>query len=187
MHLLRENEFTQRLWGRLPLLSGAAFFYFTRKSPVQRALHLLKYHNKPEVGLKIGREFGRKLLESATFQSIDAIVPVPLHISKQRTRGYNQSAMFAQGIAEALEIPVLEQALLRRQFTDSQTRKKRLERYDNVGGVFAVTQPAALEGKHLLLVDDVLTTGATLEVCGNALLSVPSTRLSSVTIAIAMK
>ena len=187
MYSRQENEFTQRLWGRLPLLSGAAFFYFSRHSPVQRAMHQLKYRNNPEVGRKMGMEFGRKLRETEQYKTVEAIVPVPLHPDKERARGYNQSTMFAQGIAEALSVPVLDQVLQRRQFTGTQTRKRRLERHTNVSQVFAIAKPSSIRGKHILLVDDVLTTGATLEECGTALLSVPSTRLSSVTIAIAMK
>ena len=187
MYSRQENEFTQRLWGRLPLLSGAAFFYFSRHSPVQRAMHQLKYRNNPEVGRKMGMEVGRKLRETEQYKTVEAIVPVPLHPDKERARGYNQSTMFAQGIAEALSVPVLDQVLQRRQFTGTQTRKRRLERHTNVNQVFAIAQPSSIRGKHILLVDDVLTTGATLEECGTALLSVPSTRLSSVTIAIAMK
>jgi len=185
MHLLRENEFTDRLWGKLNLEGGAAMYYFTRKSPIQRALHQLKYHNKPDIGIKIGRMFGRKLRNSEIFNSVNAIIPVPLHPKKERLRGYNQSTMFAQGISEELEIPVLSKALVRRAFTETQTKKKRMERFKNVGEVFVVDKPSLIQGKHLLLVDDVLTTGATLEVCGQALLAVPETRLSVATIAIA--
>ena len=186
MYELRENEFTQRLWGRLPLVSGAALLHYTRKNPIQYALHLLKYKNKPEIGWSIGREFGQKLQQTALYQGIEVVVPVPLHLQKERTRGYNQSLMFARGIAEMLAVPVVEQAIVRRTHTRSQTQKKRLERHENVQNVFALSRPAALEGKHILLVDDVLTTGATLEVCGSTLLSLSSTRLSCVTIAIAM-
>lgn len=186
MHLSRENEFTQRFWGRLNVEGGAAMYYFTRKSPIQHALHQLKYHNQPEIGVKIGRELGRKLKSSEVFQSVEAVIPVPLHPKKERLRGYNQSAMFAKGISEAMQIPVFTDALTRRTFTETQTKKKRMERFQNVGEVFGVKKPASIEGKHLLLVDDVLTTGATLEVCGQALLAVPNTKLSLATIAIAV-
>lgn len=185
MYMQRDNEFTDRFWGRLPLEGGAALYHFTRKSPVQRALHQLKYHNKPDIGIKIGRAFGIKLRNSEIFRSVDGIIPVPLHPRKERIRGYNQSAMFAQGIAEMLEVPVWNTALVRNKFTSSQTRKKRIERFQNVDQVFAVPKPALLEGRHLLLVDDVLTTGATLEICGLALLEVPGAKLSMATIAIA--
>lgn len=186
MHLVRENEFTDRLWGRLQLESGAAMYYFTRKSPVQQALHQLKYHNKPEIGVKMGRAFGRKLKASDVFRPVEAIVPVPLHPKKERLRGYNQSAQFAQGISEVMDIPVLRNALVRRAFTATQTKKKRMERFENVDDVFVVEKPTLLQGKHLLLVDDVLTTGATLETCGQALLGIAGTRLSVATIAIAV-
>ncbi|MEO6039004.1 MAG: ComF family protein [Saprospiraceae bacterium] len=186
MHLLRENEFTERFWGRLWLESGAAMYYFQRKSPIQRALHHLKYQNQPQVGVQIGREFGRKLLQSPVFQTLEGVVPVPLHVRKERTRGYNQSAMLARGIGEVMGLPVLTGALVRPLFTASQTRKKRMERFENVGDVFAIQHPERLRGKHLLLVDDVLTTGATLETCGQLLLALPDTRLSMATIAIAM-
>ena len=186
MYRMRDNEFTGRLWGRLPIESGAAMYYFTRRSPVQQALHRLKYHNQPDIGVKIGRMFGRKLKASDVFGSVEAIIPVPLHPEKERLRGYNQSAMFAQGISETLEVPVLNKALVRRMFTETQTKKKRMERFKNVDDVFIVDKPALVQGKHVLLVDDVLTTGATLEVCGQALLQVPDTKLSLATIAIAI-
>ncbi|MEO6758927.1 MAG: ComF family protein [Saprospiraceae bacterium] len=186
MHLLRENEFTERFWGRLWLEGAAAMYYFQRKSPIQRALHQLKYQNQPQVGVQIGREFGRILRQSPLYQTIEGIVPVPLHPRKERSRGYNQSAMLARGLGEVMHLPVLNGALVRPLFSTTQTRKKRMERFENVGGVFAIQHPERLQGKHLLLVDDVLTTGATLETCGQLLLGLPDTRLSMATIAIAM-
>jgi ComF family protein len=182
-----DNEFTQRLWGRLPLSAATSMYYFYKKNPIQRALHQLKYKNRPDVGLKIGREMGRLMLESVDFQSIDAIVPVPLHPAKERLRGYNQSLLFAEGIGISLGIPVRADLLVRKTFTASQTRKKRLERHKNVNDMFVVEDKSQLYGKHFLLVDDVLTTGATLEICGRALLQAPQTRISAATIAIAMK
>lgn len=186
LHLHAENEFTNRFWGRLPLESGAAMYYFNRKSPVQRALHRLKYKNQPDIGIRIGRRYGLILAGSPLFQQIEAIVPVPLHPRKERLRGYNQSLMLAQGMAEPLGVPVLHNVLFRRQFSESQTRKKRMERFENVGEVFDVHKPEYIRGKHLLVVDDVLTTGATLEACGQVLLGVEGVRLSMATIAIAM-
>ena len=186
MHLTRENEFTNRFWGRLPVESAAAMYYFSRKSPVQRALHQLKYHNKPEIGVKIGREFGKRLQASGLYRSVEAIIPVPLHPRKERLRGYNQSTMFARGLAETMEIPVLDKVLVRQAYTETQTRKKRMDRFKNMHDVFGVKKAAPLAGKHLLLVDDVLTTGATLELCGQALLAVPDIRLSLATMAIAV-
>lgn len=186
MQLSRENEFIDRLWGRVSVENAAALYYFTRKSPVQRALHQLKYHDKPEVGIKLGREFGRLLAQTAWFRGVQTVVPVPLHPHKEWSRGYNQSAMFAQGLAETMEISHLPAALVRPVLTASQTKKKRLERYDNVENTFAVAQANRLRGKHVLLVDDVMTTGATLETCGRLILEVPGTKLSLATIAIAV-
>jgi ComF family protein len=181
-----ENEFTQRFFGRLLLQTGAAQYYFTRKSPIQRAIHQLKYRNQPEVGIKIGRDFARQLRTNPVFKSVDMIVPVPLHPRRERLRGYNQSTMFARGLSEILEAPVVTHVLQRQKFTQTQTRKKRLERFQNMGNVFVVKHPDALAGKHILLVDDLLTTGATLEMCGLALLEAPGSQLSIATIAIAM-
>lgn len=186
MHLVRDNEFTNRLWGRLSMEGGAAMYYFSRKSPIQRALHQLKYHNNPDIGINIGRAFGRKLKSSDIFKSVEAIVPVPLHPQKERLRGYNQSTMFAQGLSETMEVPVMQNVLVRRIFTETQTKKKRMDRFSNVKEVFMVKKPNLIRGKHLLLVDDVLTTGATLEICGRALLEVDGTKLSAATIAIAV-
>lgn len=151
------------------------------------AIHHLKYKNKPEIGLMIGREFGQQLRESDLFKTVEGIVPVPLHPRKERLRGYNQSTMFAQGLSEAMNVPIIGKVLVRRAFTETQTKKKRMERFQNVGEVFAVEKPQNIEGKHLLLVDDVLTTGATLELCGQAILDVKGTRLSCATIAIASR
>jgi ComF family protein len=117
---------------------------------------------------------------------VEGIVPVPLHPKKEHLRGYNQSAMLATGLSEALQVPVLSGILTRQQFSESQTRKKRMDRFDNVNDVFAVRRSKRIQGRHLLLVDDVLTTGATLEACGLALLKVPDVRLSMATIAIAV-
>lgn len=180
-----DNEFTTRLWGRLPMEWGVSAYHFTRKSPIQKALHQLKYHNKPDIGWMLGREFGKRMLDAGLTRGLDGIVPVPLHPRKERERGYNQSAVFAQGISESCNLPVLGKSLLRKTFTSTQTRKKRMERFENVGDVFVVEHAHLLQGKHLLLVDDVLTTGATLEMCGSRLLEVPGTRLSLATIAIA--
>ncbi len=162
-------------------------YYFAKRSPIQRALFALKYYNQPDIGVRLGRDFGRALCKNPSFQKIDGIVPVPLHPRKERKRGYNQSTMLAEGLAELMGVPVLSDALVREQYTESQTRKKRMERFKNVGEVFAVRKPAALRNKHLLLIDDVLTTGATLEACGQKLLEIPGVRLSVATIAIAKR
>jgi ComF family protein len=187
LHLQKENEFTDRFWGRLPVEAATAMYRFHRRSPIQHALHGLKYRNRPDIGVLLGRELGQKLRTADGFAEVEIIVPVPLHPAKERTRGYNQSACFARGLGETLVKPVAVNALLRRQNTGSQTRKKRLERFSNVETVFAVASSAPIKGKHVLLADDVLTTGATLEACARALLEAGAARVSMATIAIAMQ
>lgn len=186
-HLTADNAVTERLWGRLPLRAGAALYYFQKRAPIQRALHQLKYGNQPEVGILIGRLYGRLLAQSPVFAGIEGIVPVPLHPIKLRQRGYNQSAVFAQGLSETLQVPVLPNVLVRGVHASSQTKKHRIERYENVETAFGVANPRQIEGRHLLLVDDVLTTGATLESCGTPLTSIDGVQLSLATIAIAVK
>jgi ComF family protein len=187
MYKRAENEFTDRFWGRLPLQTGAALYYFTRKSPIQHALHQLKYGNKPGIAVKLGRLFGRQLASMPHFLNVDGIVPVPLHPKKEHLRGYNQSAEFARGLSEGWGgLPFWPHALKRSLDAGTQTNKKRLERFQNVGASFTVSKPSLLQGKHILLVDDVLTTGATLEACGQAILNLPDCKLSLATIAIAI-
>ena len=185
LHTQAENEFTERLWGRLPLRAGAAMYAFVKGSPVQYALHQLKYKDNPAVGVKIGREFGRILRQSAHFRPAEIIVPVPLHPKKERLRGYNQSAAFAEGLSEGMQVPFASNALGRGIFGESQTKKNRMERFENIRDAYYVRQPEKLQGKAVLLVDDVLTTGATLEICGNLLLELPGTTLLAATIALA--
>ncbi len=184
-HLKKENPFTERFWGRVPLSTGASMFLFSKGSRVQNMLHNLKYNGKREIGEILGRRYGRSLRMSPHYLSIDLIVPVPLHPQKEYLRGYNQSELFARGLSEGMRVPYLKDALKRTVYTDSQTNKNRLDRIENVGGVFEVNKSAALKDKHILLVDDVLTTGSTLEACANALLSVPKTKVSMATIAFA--
>ncbi|MBL7826837.1 MAG: ComF family protein [Saprospiraceae bacterium] len=184
-HEPSNNSFTARLWGRVPMLWGLAAYHFNRRSPIQKALHQLKYHNSPDIGMKLGRQMGARLLAEKELILPDVLIPVPLHPRKERLRGYNQSAEFATGLAEVLDIPVIKNVLIRNKYTQTQTKKKRMERFQNVGDVFALNKTHLIEGKHLLLVDDVLTTGATLELCGNTLLRVDGVTLSMATIAIA--
>lgn len=182
---LAENEITNRLWGRVPVAWGAAAYHFIRRSPIQKAMHRLKYQNQPDIALKIGRSLGKKLITRPEAERLDAIIPVPLHPKKERLRGYNQSAVFARGISEVTGVPVFREVLRRKQFTDTQTRKKRMERFHNVQEVFGLQQGERLAGKHLLLVDDVLTTGATLELCALELLKIPEVRIGVAVIAVA--
>ena len=181
----RDNDFTEKFWGRLPLHSAAALYYFKAGNRVQRLLHQIKYENKPELAVAAGRELGRQLRMVPWYDRVQAVVPVPLHHRKLRRRGYNQSAAFARGLAEVLQVSHFPHALRRTVYTATQTRKDKFERLVNVAPVFEVRRPGLIEGKHLLLVDDVLTTGATLEACARPLLGIEGTVLSMAAIAMA--
>lgn len=184
-HTMVENAFTERFWGRVRLETGAALYFFSKSGRVQRLIHQLKYEHKPDIGYELGLLYGNMLREQSHYRSIDAIVPVPLHPKKQHQRGYNQAAVFGKGIAEALQRPLLPNALHRPVFATSQTQKSRMDRMDNVMNAFELHPSATVAGQHILLVDDVLTTGATLEACALALLAQPNVRISMATIALA--
>ncbi len=184
-HKEKENPFTEKFWGRVDLQTGTSMYLFTKQSRVAHLIHNFKYKGKKEIGISLGRRYGYTLKRESHFEGIDCIVPVPLHWRKQRMRGFNQSEMFGNGLSESLGVPCIKNGLERLNFTDSQTKKSRLERLKNIDGVFSVKKPKLLEGKHILLVDDVLTTGATLEVCALELLKVKGTKVSMATIATA--
>jgi ComF family protein len=145
----------------------------------------LKYEGKKEVGLRLGEWYGRELSRTAPFSLVDVIVPVPLHPRKEKKRGYNQSALFASGLSAAMGAPCLPGAIRRVENTETQTRKTREERFLNVQSAFELHQPGLLKGKRILLVDDVMTTGATLEACGHCVLALSGARLLFATIAFA--
>lgn len=166
---LNDNPIKLRLAGRLPLTYGLAYLKLKKGGVVQKMLHQLKYNNHPEIGIKIGKVFGHELKRDGLDQAFDLIIPVPLHKSRMRKRGYNQSAKFAEGLSYALGIPWDESIAIRKVSTKTQTNKSKLDRWENVKGVFSMSKSAAIMGKRILLVDDVITTGATLEACGTHL------------------
>ena len=179
-----ENPVEQLFWGKIQVEHAASFIYFEKDSKYQNALHKLKYNNRKEVGTQLGRVYGYHL-KNSRFNTIDAILPVPLHKKRFRKRGYNQSEMICQGLSLALSKPVLTEPVIRNVHTKSQTKKNRYNRWLNVEGIFKCVQPEAIEGKHILIVDDVVTTGATIESLASEILKIPGTKVSVATIAVA--
>jgi len=183
--LLEDNELTNRFLGKLDLKFGAAYLYFFKSGISQELMHAFKYKNQPELGHMIGTYLGYDLVHDPVSQHIDMIVPVPLHPKKLRKRGYNQSAIFAQGLSDSMTIPIAADVLIRTVHGESQTHISREERLKNVHATFQVMDREVIKSKSILLVDDVITTGATLEACGIQLLEAGAARLSIATMAIA--
>lgn len=179
------NILQQRFWGKVPVRFAFSYLHFKPKGRVQRLLHKLKYKGAQDLGEHIGKRYGALLADHRYAEQFDLILPVPLHRLKLRRRGYNQSDGFAKGLSEAMGVEWSNQVLVRNLDTDSQTSKSRLDRWQNVEHVFEVKLPDNLQQKHVLLVDDVLTTGATLEACAVALLRSGCREVSIVTIAAA--
>nr|WP_294904424.1 phosphoribosyltransferase family protein [uncultured Lacibacter sp.] len=163
---LPANPIEKIFYGRLDIEQATAGYYFSKRSVLQRLVHQLKYKGNTEVGHQLGIWLGQQLQKSNRFHSLDALIPLPLFAAKEKRRGYNQSTILCNGIAEVLQLPVLTNAVNRKRYTDTQTKKGRAERIKNVDESFALTEATLLSGKHVLLVDDVITTGATMEACG---------------------
>ena len=166
----KENAFTERFWGRIDLHTGSSYYKYSKSGKVRKLIHELKYNNKPQIGRYIGEQFGKQLAKAPLYKDLEVIIPVPLHPKKQHQRGYNQSYLFATGLSEAMQLPIDQGSLKRKVYTDSQTTKSRLERFTNVSSAFYLEKRRNLVNKNVLLVDDVMTTGATLEACGQLLL-----------------
>ena len=184
MHWQRDNEVEKCFWGKIPVERASAFLYYSRGGDVKELLAALKYRGRSSLGHFLGRCMATELLFSGFYQGIDCIVPVPLHPRKQKRRGYNQSEVLAEGISAITGIPVFPHLLYRNQDTHTQTHKGGRERWASVGNVFGCKEPGLLEDKHVLLVDDVLTTGATMVACADALGQVPGLRISVLTLAL---
>ncbi len=173
-----DNTIKSRLSGRLPLAHAMAFLKFRKTGVVQHLLHQLKYNNHPEVGIRLGKIYGKELADSGYGKDFDLIIPIPLHPSRKRRRGYNQSAKFAEGLSSSMQIPWDESIAERKIKTKTQTRKTKIERWENVKDVFFIKHPEKIVNKRILLIDDVITTGATLEACGHQLLNHGCSELS---------
>lgn len=177
------NPVEKTFHGRIALQMAAAGFYFTKDSLMQHLLTQLKYKRNKEVGIYLGKLLGYELLKTERFNSVDALVALPLNEKKEFKRGYNQAQLICQGIASIWQKPIITQAVVRNIFTETQTHENRMNRWQNMDGVFAVAQPTAIKGKHILLVDDVITTGATIEACGTQILKLSNTQLSVASVA----
>lgn len=185
-HTQPDNIVAQQFWGKIDLQHAYALLYFEKGGKVQHLIHQFKYKRMPKIGNKLGSIAGEQLLQNTLLKPVNYIIPVPLHKSRMRERGYNQSTHFAEGLAGKLQATVEEHNLIRVVKTATQTHKNRFARYENMQQVFAVKHPEKLEGKHIMLVDDIVTTGSTLEACAQELLKVPGVKLSIATIAYAL-
>ncbi len=180
-----ENQVTKLFWGKVKLEAATSLMFFQKDARIQTLLHSLKYKGGTQVGERLGVWLGQELADTNRFADVDVIIPVPLHPKKERKRGYNQSEHIALGISEGFDKPIVNNALLRSKHTSTQTRKSKFNRWENVADIFDLKQPERLENKHLLLVDDVVTTGSTLEACASVLGKIPGTKVSIATIACA--
>jgi ComF family protein len=184
-HLQADNIVARQFWGKIPVEAAYSLYYFNKGGNIQNLMHQFKYKGIKQIGNLLGNIAGQQLIKNETFNNVDYIIPVPLHKKRLRERGYNQSACFAEGLAEKLKAVVEENNLVRTTATETQTHKSRFARFENMKEVFVVRNPERLTNKHILLVDDVITTGSTLEACGAQLLKVEGLKLSIATIAYA--
>jgi len=182
-----DNPVEKIFWGRLKLEAGMSQFYFAKGSIIQKLVHEFKYNGNKDIGTYLGKMTGESLLNSSRFKNIDVIIPLPLFASKEYRRGFNQSAILCDGISSVMNIPVDKNNVTRKHYTDTQTKKHRTERWENVMNSFQINESRLLNDKHVLLVDDVITTGATLEACGAEILKGINTKLSIATLAFATK
>lgn len=183
----RGNHTEQLLWDIPKLERGGAFCYYKNDSDFRHLIHRMKYGNRPTIGVYLGRIAAQEFSETHFFDGIDLIVPIPLHKKRQRQRGYNQAEMISKGISEVTHIPIDTTHLYRQVNNPSQTRKSQQERLHNTQNIFEVNVPANWRGKHLLIVDDIITTGATLRSCINAISPIRGTRISVLTLGIAAR
>lgn len=181
-HMHPNNPIEKIFWGRIPVTSASSQYYFTKESMMQHLMHQFKYKGNKEVGIYLGRLMGWALQESNRFSFVDVLIPLPLHKSREHKRGYNQAAILCEGISSVLNKPVIKNAVIRPEQTETQTKKGRIQRWQNMKEKFELANPQAMEDKHVLLVDDVVTTGATLEACGQEILKAKNAQLSIATL-----
>jgi len=184
-HMEKNNPLIRHFWGKVDIHSAAAYYFFRKGEKVQQLVHQLKYKGRKDIGERIGELYGHELMKSPDFNTVEVIIPVPLHPMRQRKRGYNQSEMFANGLAKSMNRISLPHALKRNVATSTQTKKNRFSRWENVNRIFAAEEVSQLVHLHVLLVDDVITTGSTLEACVQVLSGIEGIRISIASIAYA--
>lgn len=184
-YLHNENPVKKVFYGRIDLKNATALLFFNKKGTVQKLIHQLKYKGNREIAVYLGKWVGAELADLSNYKDIDVVIPVPLHKKKLRSRGFNQVEDFGKEIALALQIPYMDHVLLKRSFSTTQTLKARLSRWGNIEESFVLANPEEIEGKHVLLVDDLITTGATVEACSNAIKLAAGVKISVATMAIA--
>ncbi len=184
-HLEKDNPISQIFWGRCNVNTAASFYFFSKAGKVQHLVHQLKYKGKKEIGVFMGEIYGKELMLSTDFAKTEIILPVPLHPKKEKKRGFNQSEVFAMGLSSSMHVPYDTHTLIRTFASETQTRKTRFKRWENVKEIFSLQDKEKLSHKHLLLVDDVITTGATIEACVNLLNTIEGVTINIASIAVA--
>lgn len=184
-HLDNDNMVKKVFYGRLEVEDATALLLFHKKGSVQKLIHQLKYRRQKEIGNFLGEWLGSEISNSASFKGIEAVIPVPLHKKKMRSRGFNQVEGFGKEIAKALDVPYLDNVLLKKTFSRTQTLKARLARYGNIEETFVLANGSLIENTHVLLVDDIITTGATLEACAGAIKDAGGVKISIAAMAVA--
>lgn len=177
------NPVEKTFYGRMQVRNGGSGYFFTKDSLLQTLIYELKYKGNKDIGNYLGQLLGKFLVYNNRFEDVDVLVPLPLNPKREKKRGYNQAAALCAGIATVWKKPIIDKAVVRKVYTETQTRRGRITRWENMEGVFAVADDSALKNKHILLVDDVITTGASLEACGSEILKVAGTTLSIATLA----
>lgn len=172
------NPAAQVFWGRVPARAVITAFLYNKGNTIQKLVHQFKYRGVKEIGLFLGEELGREFLKNKYGNEIDLIIPVPLHRRKQKKRGFNQSEIIGKGVSIVMGAELNTSTLYRRSFSSTQTRKSKYQRWENVEHIFHLRNPDMIKNKHILLIDDVITTGATMEACAQALLQVEGVTLS---------
>jgi ComF family protein len=185
-HTVADNPVAQLFWGRCFLEKAAAFSFYNKGSRIRNLIHNLKYKGIREIGYELGKIYGLSLKSSGFTDDIDIIIPVPLHPEKIHARGFNQSEIISSGISEVTGVPVNTGSLYRLRVSATQTKRSRYDRWINVEGIFSVVDQEQIREKHVLLVDDVITTGSTIESCANELLKTEGVKVSAVALAFAV-